>query len=279
MEYNQQRERLLVDALNEAVVLLDPNGVIQYANPVACKMLGHPLDVVHNQKINEHIALDEQLENTQAICLRPIDSDTVKSTFICGDNVRKIKLPDPNGFALIWSPITELLNSRDTSTGLPDRDMLTQQLTALLNQINLTNPHSLIKIQITKKNGDPLGTVLVEQLESLMTDIAALLSPYIRQRDLLSRSDTDCFMLLLRGCDLEHAKAIALKLMAEINSYHEDYPDTHLPEWRVCAGVIPLIGGTSAETTFEQSKKACQQACMSNENIGVLHVGNWENLD
>lgn len=279
MEYNQQRERLLVDALNEAVVLLDANGVIQYANLIACKMLGHPLDVVRNQKIDEHIALDEQLENTQAICLRPIDDDTVKSTFICGDNVRKIKLPEPNGFALIWSPITKLLNSRDKNTGLPDRDMLAQQLCALLNQINLTNPHSLIKIQLARETGDPLGDVPAEQLESLMTDIAALLSPYIRQRDLLSRSDRDCFMLLLRGCDLEHAKAIALKLMAEINSYHEDYPDTNLPEWQVCAGVIPLIGGTSAETTFEQSTRACQQACSNSEKIGVLAIGNWENLD
>jgi GGDEF domain-containing protein len=275
METNiyQQREILLINAIDQAVILLDTDGRIQHANTLACQTFGLSQESLYKQLLLENFVLDEQMH---AICLRSTDNK------MCANPVRKVKLPDPNGksdIALLWHPTTPLSRSIDLSTGLPDRNMLIQQLKPLLSQSHLANPHSLVKIQISELDKDHITQADTEQLESLMTDIAALLAPNIRQRDLLSRSGSDCFALLLRGCDLEHATSIVIKLMSELQSYHEDYPDTHLPPWRVCTGIIPLTVGDSVEQTFEHAKKACQQACNKQDGIAVLSEDNWENLN
>lgn len=275
---NQQREILLINAIDQAVILLDTDGLIQHANAPACQALGLSQESLYKQPLREYFVLDEQM---QGICLRPTDNGDLRTSIICGERVRKIELPDQNGktnIALLWRPVAHANHTRDHSTGLPDRTMLIQQLAPLLSQPHLANPHSLVKIQISELDKDHIIQAETEQLESLMTDIAALLAPNIRQRDLLSRSGSDCFALLLRGCDLEHAKSIVIKLMMELQSYHEDYPDTHLPPWRVCTGIIPLTVGDSVEQTFEQAKKACQQACNRQDGIAILSEDNWENL-
>jgi GGDEF domain-containing protein len=276
----QQREIILINILEEAVVLLDHKGQVLHANSSACHSLGVPLEQLRNQQIHEHFILDDQTqENTHGICLKAIDNDGLKRGFICGERVRKIHLPnlnEPDNIALIWCPVTTSLRTFDTSTGLPDRNMLIQQLIPLLKQSYLSNPHSLVKIQITQKNNDHIRTAQPEQIESLMTDITALLSPHIRNRDLLARSDIDCFMLLLRGCDLAHAEQITQKLLEEIQCYHDDYPDTDLLAWQICAGIIPLTIGKTAEDTFEKAKIACQQACIKASKTFVLNEGDWE---
>jgi len=281
LNHQQQREKILIDVLDEAVVLLDLHGKILHANPNACQSLGLTLEQLQGQQIHEHFVLDEQQqENTHGICLKAIDNGSLKRGFICGERVRKVRLPDLNGsenIALIWCPMTTNLRTFDASTGLPDRNMLIQQLNPLLTQAHLNNPHSFVKIQLAEKNNDHIHAAQPEQLESLMTDIAAILSPHIRNRDLLARSDRDCFVLLLRGCDLVHAEQITQKLIAEINSYHEDYPDTELPTWHVCAGVIPLTAGKTSNETFETAKIACQQACANGSKTYVLNEGDWEN--
>jgi len=254
MEFNhQQRETLLINALDQAIVLLDSRGRIQHANPVACKSLGYSLDALLHQQLLEHFALDKQENDTKGICLQSIDNGTLRTGFVCAKNVRKINLPREDGQndkAVLWCPTTSDVFSIDQSTGLPDRKMLMKQLTALLSS-SFNNPHTLVKLQIARKDASRLEEVDQEQRESLMTDLAKILSPYIRQRDLLARGDVDYFVLLLRGCDLDHAKNITLKLISEIQSYHEDYPDTHLPEWRICSGIIPLISGNTSEETCE----------------------------
>ncbi len=278
----QKREILLINAFDEAVILTDKNGLILHANPAACATLGQTCQTLLNQQLHEQLVLNEQDEsNIQAVCLKPIDNTALKTSFICGDDVRKIYLPTETGeinIALIWCPKLTTVTTRDKSTGLLDRAMLIQQIAPLLEQKNLANPHSLVKIQVTGIKTEHLRLVHPEQLESLMTDIAALLSPHIRQRDLLARSDMDCFSLLLRGCDLAHAQKVTQKLIKEIKSYHEDYPDTNLPAWRICTGIIPLTSGKTIEDTFEQAKKSCHQAYISGDDVNVLIEGSWENL-
>lgn len=285
MENNhcQQREELLLNALEEAAILLDQNGRIQHANPVACKGLGYTLEQLRNQQLHDHFVINEQeTDNTQAICLKPIDNGVLKTSFVCGNKVQKIHLPSHDGqatVALIWCPMSSVVNTHDNRTGLPDRNMLIHQLSPLLAQTGFSSPHSFVKIQIAGENNTRLNDVDPEQFESLITDLTAILSPNIRQRDLLARTGADNFVLLLRGCDLAHALSITTKLMTEIASYHEDYPDTNLPTWRACTGIIPLVAGHTVEETFEQAKKACQEACQSNTGIAVIATGAWENLD
>lgn len=277
----QQREILLVDALEQAAVILDEQGRIQHANPVACSSLGLPLEALFQQQLLDHFALNEQNNQTQGICLKPIDNGLLKTASICAKSVRKISLPSENGqtqLAILWCPATSNLHTRDQGTGLPDRNMLLQQLAPLL-QSDFSSSHTLIKLQIAANDSSKLEHVDTEQRESLMSDLAAILAPNVRQRDLLARAGDDCFVVLLRGCDLAHAKNIFLKLISEIHAYHEDYPDTHLPPWRVCAGVIPLTSGKTTEETCEEARKACQQACANAHGFSMQSGGDWENLD
>jgi GGDEF domain-containing protein len=280
IKLHQQRERILVDILDEAVVLIDQQGKVIHANPHACQSLGMTLEQLVNQQIHEHFVLDEQQQsNTHGICLKAINHGLLKRGFICGDHVRRVDLPnndDSSHIALIWCLMTASIRTHDVSTGLPDRNMLVQQILPLLEQSHLSNPHSFVQIQLQGKDNKQLRAAKPEQLESLMTDIATLLSPHVRSRDLLSRSDMDCFVLLLRGCDLAHAEQITQKLLEEIQDYHDDYPDTDLPVWHICAGIIPLTNGKSIEDTFEKAKTACQQACTKASKTFVLNEGDWE---
>lgn len=144
--------------------------------------------------------------------------------------------------------------------------MLKQQLAPLLTQSTLNTPHALIYMKLNALAQQNL-VHYPKQLNILMADLAALLSPSIRQRDLLTRPEDNAFALLLRGCDLSHAEIIARKLLDEINTYHEDYPDIQLPVWQVCTSIIPLTHAQIPEEALGLAHSASLSACQQKEKL------------
>lgn len=276
-----QRESLLIDAIDSAIILLDQNNHIMHANPSACAALAQSHQQLINQPIHNYLILNEQhTDNIKVLTVKPTQPSTTNTNTVCGDHAKKIHLPGGSlGFAttaIIWHPLHNYTHSKNQVTGLPDNTALKQHLSPLLTQMTQNTPHTLIYMTLNTQTADRKLTDHPKQLNLLMSDIAALLSPNIRQRDLLAHPEQNAFALLLRGCDLKHAEPIAQKLLDEINAYHEDYPDIHLPSWQVCTSIIPLARTQTPEETLLLAHQTSLSACNQKEKIILLNQGDWE---
>jgi GGDEF domain-containing protein len=276
---SHQRESMLVDAIDSAIILLDHNGNILHANPAACTALQETQQKLINQPLSNYLTFNEQHpDNIKALAIKTTQQNALKTSFVCGDHVKKVHLPSTPGLAttaIFWHPSHHHAYSKDSVTGLPDKQMLKQQLAPLLTQSTLNTPHALIYMTLNALAQQNL-VHYPKQLNILMADLAALLSPSIRQRDLLTRPEDNAFALLLRGCDLSHAEIIARKLLDEINTYHEDYPDIQLPVWQVCTSIIPLTHAQTPEEALDLAHSASLRACQQKEKINLLNYGAWE---
>lgn len=279
--YGTQCELSLINALNEAVVILHEDGSIQHANPAACQSLNQPLEQLIGHKIQQHLIIHTNSNGIHAYCLSQDNSGLLHTNTeqLCGIEVRKISLPsteNKTNTALIWQPTpAKTTVSKDKTTGLPDLTMFQQEIKPLLTYVDSHHPHSIIQIHLAREQGRNMHGVDPEQLNSLMTDLATLLQRSLRQRDLLARASIDSFVILLRGCPINRAQIIANQLISDIEHYHQEYPDIYVPKWRTRTAIMPIIAGNSVETTFNLLLSACQQACDENKGIITLSTGEW----
>lgn len=280
----QQREQTLLDALQEAAILVNEQGTILYANPIASDILNSHAPL-QGQPIHQVFALTEA--HSQALCRTPDTqpgSQPVPVFTPCGSNVRSLALPvddhTSSQYLLLWHPTRSTPRTTvttDPATGLADRQMLLKQLSPLLGSHNLLeHPHSLIKIHLSGL--EQLTPDQQDDLDILMADLAALLRPRTRQRDLLTRSSPDSFTLLLRGCDLTQARRIADKLHQEIRFYHQDYQDSHLPNWHPCLGIMALESGHRGEEALQQVRELAKQACQQQNEQLTQQSADWQEI-
>ncbi|BDX06901.1 GGDEF domain-containing protein [Planctobacterium marinum] len=149
----------------------------------------------------------------------------------------------------------------DNLTGAHNRYKWDEAAKALLvkTKSGITSSIILLDIDNFKNINDQHGHNVGDKvLQNLVNDINEL----IRQSDLVFRMGGEEFTVLLQGCDLQKAAAIAENIRAEL----QVAPRNEIPQFTASFGVTELRSHDSLESLLERADKALYQAKAQGKN-------------
>ncbi len=255
LKASEARLNAILDHVGAAIYIKDPQLRYQYANPMACEMLGKPLQQVLGQT-------DAQILGSQTLMAA---QDADRRVILLGERVQSeetqrhpadnsehtylsIKLPlhDAHGqiYALcgIATDISEQRRHQeqiiqlafyDPLTNLPNRRLLRDRLEQALAKRERGQPSALLFIDLDNFKdlndsvGHDVGDLLLQQ-------VAERLSEHLRAQDTLARQGGDEFVLLIEGPGAPPAEfslqveAIAGKVIAALAEPYQLQGFSHL---------------------------------------------------
>jgi Amt family ammonium transporter len=288
----EQRTRAILSSVDDAVILLDATGRIEFANLAAESMTGY-----HGRKITGRSLTEVyQVFNEAVMGNDPLPFDKI---IISQEGVQLVlkhreglslsiqqsvtslmdDAGDVEGFILVFKDTSQSrklaaqLNwqsSHDPVTRLYNRTEFDRQLTALLNQpSDDPSVHCLLYLDIDrfKLVNDNCGHVVGDEL---LRQLAGLIKRSIRNSDLLARLGGDEFGILLTHCSIEVAERIAESIRRSIKAFRFVYGDKRFSQ-SVSIGMVPIDEQSS---DLEQILSFADTACSSAKEEGrnKIHI-------
>lgn len=293
-----EKERLMVtlQSIGEGVIVTDIDGRVQYLNPVAEKLLGvveaqaravrlldlcqiiderrmsEPLDLVQSC-----LAQDAVVSSINSCLLRRPDG----SEFGIEHSTGPIRDRDGRvtGVVLALRDVTEMRKlahqlsyqaSHDALTGLINRHEFEQRLEAALRSAREHGKqHALCYLDLDqfKVVNDTCGHVAGDQL---LKQLAALITPRVRDNDTVARLGGDEFGVLLEGCSLSKALEIAGVLHRVVSEFRFVWRDRTF-DVGVSIGIATLTADNAGVT---EVLSAADAACYVAKDLGRnrIHV-------
>ncbi len=226
----EQRSLAMLASIEDAVILLDGDGCIEYANLAAEgmtgyqgeKMKGHPLAEIY-QVYDENAERHSRLDFEQIIRVdnRPLLLQHREGlTFPIKQSISHLRGHNGQveGRVLVFKDISQSRKlaaqlswqaSHDPTTRLYNRVEFDRRLSQLLDEAEVEgSKHCLLYLDIDrfKVVNDNCGHVAGDEL---LRQAASLIKQSIRSSDLLARLGGDEFAILLSNCTLDVAQRIA----------------------------------------------------------------------
>ncbi|MDQ3205045.1 MAG: EAL domain-containing protein [Pseudomonadota bacterium] len=292
---SEERLRVTLHSIGDAVLTTDTSGAVTYVNPVAeqllawpaARILGMPLDmvfsIVHERSglpapdpVARLLGGDLREPPEDVALLRPdgsrlsIQHRVAPIHNAAGDMV---------GTVLVFHDVTaarELASrishqaSHDELTDLANRREFEHQLEAALDpSAPLGKGHALFYIDLDqfKIVNDTCGHVAGDEL---LRQVARVLQSGLRDRDLLARLGGDEFGVLLRDCPLAPALRVAEKLRASLEALHFAWQDRSF-SIGASIGVVPFDTGMSVTDVMSWADSACYIAKEKGRNRVYVH--------
>jgi len=296
-----QKERLHVtlESIGDGVITTDLDGLVEYLNPRAEEMtgwktaaaLGNPLAAVMNLvdedkgKLVELPIADWMDEGRRVALQEPAmlvhkDGNRQSAIELTGAPIRDSS-GTVAGTVLVFHDVTKMRSlakqlayqaTHDALTGLPNRIEFEKRAEqALRTAQSGKKQHAIFYIDLDQFKvvndtcGHHAGDLLLQQITSLMQGL-------LRVSDTLARLGGDEFGVLLPGCPLHMAEAIAEKLRAAVDEYRFVWEGE---AFRVglSIGVVPVLSGSTGLTEILQSAdSACYVAKERGRNrVHVSH--------
>ena len=246
MADQQERARITLDSIGDAVITTDTEERIDYANPVAERLLQRMLADLRGQLLAEVCTLIDERSMQPMPTLVPralgegvycpfsgrdvalIRADG--SSIAIEDSAAPIRSSDGRivGGAMVFRDVTATRRmaqritwaaTHDALTGLPNRREFEARIDAALLASKATGRQHVVAYMdmdrfkvVNDSCGHAAGDALLKQL-------AELLKSKLRESDTLARLGGDEFGVLLEGCSLERARLIAADLLAAVRDY------------------------------------------------------------
>lgn len=238
---NQTRLQAVIHNVQEGIILIDPDGIIENANPATSKIFGYAADELIGHRIE---MLLPKTENThQKICAwEDIISGEKSALGHCREivathkngkqfpleiNVARMELKGLTHFVGIVRDITERKRAEkkltqlalyDQLTGLPNRTNFIEKLEfSLSNARRYKTMLALLFIDLDgfKEVNDTFGHLMGDRL---LQEVALRLRSNIRESDTVARLGGDEFTIIINNIqDVEGASGVAEKLIKAIN--------------------------------------------------------------
>jgi PAS domain S-box-containing protein/diguanylate cyclase (GGDEF)-like protein len=241
----RERFETIVETVQDAVVMTDIAGNVEYLNPVAQAMTGWStagargksardvVDVVHEESL-------ERIEHPVQVCLREgavigpsshamlVHQDG--RTFSIEDVVTPVHHRDGTviGTVMIFrdsagsgsGKVTSgYLGNHDSLTGLPNRQELENQLErALVTAARDNVAHALVLLSVPQYSAVQIRQGQVAANE-LLKQVSAIMRTRIREVDTLARLEDDRFAVLLTHCPMDQAQRIASQLQSSVGDF------------------------------------------------------------
>ena len=296
----ESRERLMVtlESMGEAVITTDVNGVVQYLNPVAQHLTGWGNADAPGRPLAEVFRITEDGTGNHArdpvtACLEQgaVIASNRDSTLYRRDNqefaIEHTTAPirDRNGkvigVVLIFRDITQIRSmarqltyqaTHDTLTGLINRREFELRLEHALDNTRTDGRHHALcymDLDQFKLVNDTCGHIAGD---ALLRQLTTLLKSKLRDHDLLARLGGDEFGVLLEGCPLPKAIAIAETLRVLVHDFRFVWMDKSF-EIGVSIGLVPISEQFASVTEL---LSAADTACYVAKDLGRNRVHAYE---
>jgi Amt family ammonium transporter len=226
----EQRSLAMLASIEDAVILLDADGCIEYANLAAGTMTGCPgVSMIGRALADIYQVYDESADSRRQLDYEEIIDIDSRSlllmhreglTFPIEQTISRLwgKNGQVEGRVLVFKDVSQSrklaaqLNwqaTHDPTTRLYNRAEFDRRLSLLLGESEVEgNKHCLLYLDIDrfKVVNDNCGHVAGDEL---LRQASSLIKQYIRGSDLLARLGGDEFAILLSNCSLDAAQHIA----------------------------------------------------------------------
>ncbi len=285
-----EKSRLLqvtLESIGDAVITTDAAGCVQWLNPVAEAMTGWHSEDALGKASTEILQLriedrDEPAPCPIEACLREgrpvglagdtrlLHRDGVQS-FVIEDSASPVR--DETGAVLgaviVFHDVTEKARlavemshraSHDALTGLINRAEFERRLQRALLEASETQTGAVLFIDldhfkvVNDTSGHAAGDLLLRH-------IAGMLGDAVRVRDVVARFGGDEFAILLEGCPLDRALAIAEGICASLDHFRFSATDGRRYRVGASIGLVPLDQRwASMSTLLQAADAACYTA-------------------
>jgi len=245
-QFDRHKASVTLEAISDGIISIDQHGLIDYINSSAELMTGIDADDAIDKKLAEVLALHEassghiiapaihnfknkssDSNNTPQLMLKHNSSG-----FLSPVDIYASAIKDKNGLiegtVLVIHDISDLHHmseqiifqaKHDSLTGLYNRGEFERQLEQTLNEVKqtkLTHVMCYIDLDQFKIVNDTCGHLAGDEL---LKQISAHIKSHTKDRDLVGRLGGDEFGLLLRDCDLTHARDVTERIRESVKSH------------------------------------------------------------
>ncbi len=287
----EQRTRAMLSSIEDAVILLDPEGMVEFVNLAAENLTGYqsrwavgrPLSAIY-QVFDEAGSLDQPFDIVQVL------SDTGRPLVLQHREGLSIpiqqtlsRLRDQSGnlegMVLVFKDTSQSRkmaaqlswqSSHDPVTRLYNRAEFDRHLSQLLDQAGSNGDcHCLLYLDVDRfivvndNCGHAAGDELLRQL-------AGLMKRSIRSSDMLARLGGDEFGILLSQCTRESAERIAESIRSSVQEFCFNWGEKSFPQ-SVSIGMVPI---NKQNESVRQVLSYADMACITAKEEGrnKIHV-------
>ncbi|MEW8690992.1 MAG: EAL domain-containing protein [Candidatus Thiodiazotropha endolucinida] len=287
----EQRTRAMLSSVEDAVILLDASGRVEFANLAAEGMTGYSNRQMTGRRLTEVYRVFDESDTEK----KPLPFEKIVDSEGC-----QLVLMHREGLSLpVQQSITSLRDeagnlesivlvfkdtsqsrklaaqlswqsSHDPVTRLYNRTEFDRQLTGLLEQSGIEEcVHCLLYLDIDRFKivNDNCGHAAGDEL---LRQLASLIKRSIRNSDLLARLGGDEFGILLTQCSIDAAERIADSIRLSIQGFRFVYGDKSFSQ-SVSIGMVPI---DNQSNNLEQILSLADSACFSAKEEGrnKIHI-------
>jgi Amt family ammonium transporter len=287
----EQRSLAMLASIEDAVILLDGDGCIEYANLAAEGMTGYQASEMLGHGLSEIYQVFEEGGSSR----RRLDCDDILSidnrplqlmhreglTFPIEQSITRLRGDggQVEGLVLVFKDVSQSrklaaqLNwqaTHDYTTRLYNRAEFDRRLCQLLEEAEVEgSEHCLLYLDIDrfKVVNDNCGHVAGDEL---LRQAGSLIKHTIRSSDLLARIGGDEFTILLSNCTLEVAQRIADAIRQEFQRFRFAWGDKVFSQ-SVSIGLVPIDKQSQG---LQQVLSFADTACFAAKEAGrnQIHV-------
>ncbi|WP_455208607.1 EAL domain-containing protein [Kaarinaea lacus] len=295
------RAQVTLHSIGDGVITTDPDGIIDYMNPVAENLTGWSTQMAIGNRLQTvfHVVnanSQKPIANAVRRCLKAnqvisLGEDCVLigkhgEKFAIQHSIAPLKHRSGKilGVVAVFSNVTEERNmaqqiahqaTHDSLTGLVNRREFERRLNNAIQSAKESHTeHCLCYLDLDqfKIVNDTAGHVAGDEL---LRKITILLKSSIRSRDTLARYGGDEFGLLLDNCPLDRAYKIANTLLVAVQNLNFKW-DGRSFQVGVSIGLVPV---TSKTTNTAEVMSQADVACYAAKDLGRNQVHIYDNED
>jgi diguanylate cyclase (GGDEF)-like protein/PAS domain S-box-containing protein len=296
--HEKQRAQIAINSISDSVITADVNGVIEFMNPAAYKLLDYKKgfadgkyfsDVFHLYSIESRDPVTELvtwcLESENKRC-PPIEFylklDSGKEYIVEAILSGLFDVEgEANGVVILIHDITaskkrsnelSYLAQHDMLTGLVNRREFESRMERLLGDSCLNDrQHVMFYLDLDhfKIVNDECGHAAGDKVLKLL---AEEFKNHLRKDDCIGRLGGDEFGVLLVNCGLKNAQSVAEKMRQDIDDFSFEWEGQHF-KLGVSIGVVAITPqADSIEVLMEQADTSCYIAKQKGRNQIHLHT-------
>jgi diguanylate cyclase (GGDEF)-like protein/PAS domain S-box-containing protein len=286
----RSRARLALESLGEALITVDTQGRIDYANAAAAALLGVQSDALLNRTLDQVITLVD--ETDRKLLKDPIDL-ALRGTTTVGLGRRAFLLSRRAGsersIELTASPLRSRDNAAEEITGAVVLLHDVTELRGIARQMSYQATHDALTGLVNRseferrlaesldaaRRGDSVHVLCYVDLDhfkmvndssghqagdSLLREVAKVMRESVRDSDTVARLGGDEFALLLTGCPLQKGRQIADDLARTMAEHRFVWRD-RIHAIGTSIGLVELARDSgSVEETLAAADSACYVA-------------------
>ncbi|MBI3145007.1 MAG: EAL domain-containing protein [Pseudogulbenkiania sp.] len=290
----KERAQITLASIGDAVITIDISGRVDYLNPVAEQLIGHPLQQVRGSRLDTLFSLFHD----SPVAKRPTRLNQLLNESSPAGAGRDLLLERHDGsrisVCMVSAPIFDGQNSvsgkvlvfhdmtrerlyidslswqasHDALTGLTNRHEFERRLTLTLETTSRRQQyHGLMYLDLDqfKIVNDTCGHAAGDEL---LRQVCVLLQQHLREEDTLARLGGDEFGVLLKNCPPEAALVVAEKLRQTVLDLHFSWGGQPF-SISASIGVVHISG---VPTTLKEVMRAADVACYMAKEKGRNRV-------